>query len=341
MAAKQLHSVLVSPGFPKHADDTTCLPFLQDLVKGLRTMVQITIVAEDHPVQADYEWHGLPVHTLRKSASTFGKITARFKLAATLDEIHRQKKIDVVHVFWLNWAAVQANQWCLKNEVKMVLTFAGREPQLPDAWVKRFHAFRATTIAVSDFHKEHLQQRGFCIDEVIEWSVPSFAVKGERDVDFVWCGSMIAVKQPEWFIQCVAELLKKGWQGRAVMIGDDPTGKYKQEISARGWQKRVVFAGLIPPNEVFAWMQRAHVFVHTAAYEAYGRVLAEALANGCKVVSTPVGLAHGHHAILTGDSVAQISQLCWELLQDTKEIIPQAAECFPEQQYAALYKRLL
>lgn len=338
MDVDKLHTVVVTPGFPKHTNDTTCLPFLQDLVKGLQPLFHVTVIAEDHPVQADYEWNGIKVYTLRKSTSSFGKVSARFKLSATLNEIHRHRKIDIVHVFWLNWAAVQANQWCRKSAIKMVLTFAGREPDLPSIWIKRFHAFRATTVAVSNYHKEHLLQRGFCIDEVIEWSVPKQGGNPVRDIDFAWCGSMIAVKQPEWFIEIIADLKKRGWKGKAVMMGEDPTDRYKSEIISRGWQKQVVVTGLIPLSEVFAWMQRTKVFVHTAAYEAYGRVMAEAIANGCKVVATPVGLAHDHPYIHIGATTVQLSQACWNQLLAASPAQPAVQEDLPEQRYAMLYK---
>jgi glycosyltransferase involved in cell wall biosynthesis len=42
---------------------------------------------------------------------------------------------------------------------------------------------------------------------------------------------------------------------------------------------------------VLRWMASARVLLHTARFESYGYVLAEAAAAGCRVVGTPVGIA--------------------------------------------------
>jgi hypothetical protein len=43
--------------------------------------------------------------------------------------------------------------------------------------------------------------------------------------------------------------------------------------------------------EVLARMKQSKVFLHTANFESFGMVLAEAAMNGCRVLSTPVGAA--------------------------------------------------
>ena len=340
MEGDKRHMVIVTPGFPHHESDTTCLPFLQDLIKGLKANWMISIITEDYPVKAAYEWHGLPVYTLR-NLKVVGKVSARFKVASTLQHIHENKRIDLVQVFWYNWAALKANSWCIKNNIHMVLTFAGREPLLPSLWVKRFHALRAYTIAVSEFQKEHLTQSGYCVDQVIEWSVPSQPTSNNKEIDLLWCGSMLPVKRPEWFLQIVEKLRHTGWKGKAVMIGEDQDLKWRKEVERRGLETVIECTGLVPLQQVYIYMQRSKVFVHTAAYEAYGRVLAEALANKCAIVSTPVGLAYDHSAIYTASSVNGLVEGCLKGLEGRLQPSPIERGSMPEEQYNTLYKRLL
>jgi len=78
-----------------------------------------------------------------------------------------------------------------------------------------------------------------------------------------------------------------GW--RWVIVGDGPM---RQEIGdwivREGLQSSVVLAGYQP--DPAPWFQRADVFVFPSYSESFGNVLVEALAHGCHVLTTEVGV---------------------------------------------------
>ncbi|MCR5050956.1 MAG: glycosyltransferase family 4 protein [Paludibacteraceae bacterium] len=65
------------------------------------------------------------------------------------------------------------------------------------------------------------------------------------------------------------------------------------------------WTGELPPREVADRMHRADAFVLSSRYETYGVVLAEAVAAGVPVLSTPVGIAEELADIIVPQEIAQ------------------------------------
>jgi glycosyltransferase involved in cell wall biosynthesis len=63
----------------------------------------------------------------------------------------------------------------------------------------------------------------------------------------------------------------------------------RSELHAAGLDSRVSFVGEADAATISAYYQRSDLFVLPTEYEGYGMVVAEALAHGLPVVSTPVG----------------------------------------------------
>src|SRR4029077_10651402 len=61
------------------------------------------------------------------------------------------------------------------------------------------------------------------------------------------------------------------------------------ELRAAGLEGRVSFVGEADAATISTYYQRSDLFVLPTEYEGYGMVVAEALAHGLPVVSTPVG----------------------------------------------------
>src|SRR5579864_4691250 len=63
--APQDQFIILTPGFPRDEDDTTCLPWLQAFVLSVKKLfptLQLTIVAFQYPFEAkNYQWHGITV----------------------------------------------------------------------------------------------------------------------------------------------------------------------------------------------------------------------------------------------------------------------------------------
>jgi glycosyltransferase involved in cell wall biosynthesis len=71
---------------------------------------------------------------------------------------------------------------------------------------------------------------------------------------------------------------------------DPPSAEIlRSSLRAAGLEQRVTLAGEADAATISTYYQRADLFVLATEYEGYGMVVAEALAHGLPVVSTPVG----------------------------------------------------
>lgn len=104
-----------------------------------------------------------------------------------------------------------------------------------------------------------------------------------------------------------------------VLVGEDfgAQSGLKEKAKGLGLEKRVHFLGKLPDNELHAAYQHATLFIHTSGYEAFGIVLAEALAAGKPVIARntaaiPYVVPHNHSGLLfttTEELTTHIAQL--------------------------------
>lgn len=73
---------------------------------------------------------------------------------------------------------------------------------------------------------------------------------------------------------------------RLLMLGDgNERPRLEQRVREQGLEDIVTFAGMIPPDEVPAWLGLGHVFVFASKSETQGMVVLEAMAAGMPVVA--------------------------------------------------------
>ena len=103
---------------------------------------------------------------------------------------------------------------------------------------------------------------------------------------------MIPLKNWALWLQIVAEIAKSKPDIRAELIGEGVERPVLEALIRQlGLSKNVYLRGHLPRLGVLARMKQSKVFLHTANFESFGMVLAEAAMNGCRVLSTPVGAA--------------------------------------------------
>ncbi len=133
-----------------------------------------------------------------------------------------------------------------------------------------------------------------------DWIIPFGIADGdvdhrgilERPIDVLGVASLIAVKRIDRFLRVVAMLREQFPSLRAMLVGDGPERARTREMIARfGLQDHLELVDFLPRPEILERMSQAKVFLHTSKIEGMGLVLAEALARGCHLVSTPVGIA--------------------------------------------------
>jgi glycosyltransferase involved in cell wall biosynthesis len=151
-----------------------------------------------------------------------------------------------------------------------------------------------TSIAVSDFQSRILLETGGVRpDRVIPWGVAAAeGTGGPRDIHVLGVGNLIPVKDPFAFVRIIARLvphvpgLRACWAG-----GGGMEGAARELAQSLGIGGHMTFTGPLPREQVLCLMARARVLLHTAEFESFAMVMAEARAHGATVVSRPVGLA--------------------------------------------------
>ena len=152
-------------------------------------------------------------------------------------------------------------------------------------------------VALSGFHAEQFQKNsGLQPGKIIPWGIVPNDFTGlqlfDNELDILGVGSLLPVKNHEMWVRAIALIARKRPELRAVLAGDGPElTKLTRLINQLGLAQNIRLTGNLPRSEVLRLMASAKVLLHTSRFESYGYVLVEAAAAGCRVVSTPVGIA--------------------------------------------------
>jgi len=125
-------------------------------------------------------------------------------------------------------------------------------------------------------------------------------------------------KRHDLLLAAFHKVLRQIPSARLILVGDGPTLPRSQKIAVElGISHRVEFVG--HSDDVVKFYQSADVFVHTAVYEGFGRVIGEALACEVPVVTCSDGgpreiLGHGETGFLVDPSPQAIAESIVHLL---------------------------
>jgi len=291
----------ITPGFAADESDSNCIPPLQLLAQELqRRGVDLHIITLEYPFRSEpYRWHGATVYPCN------GRNRRWIKLRTLWRAFHRGQQligsrtagISIIHSFWLGWASGLGERLSRPYRIPHVTTLMGQDV-LPR---NRLFMNGLTTerqsrlVALSDFQRAVFEKNaGLCAAHVIPWGVESSEIPAvlpaSRPLDLIGAGSLVRVKHWEKWLSVVGLAAQKVPGLKAEIIGGG-VDRAKLEALAKdlGLEKNVIFTGELPRPAVLAKMRTAKVLLHTAHYESFGYVLAEAAMNGCRVVGTPVG----------------------------------------------------
>ncbi|HRI59394.1 MAG TPA: glycosyltransferase, partial [Saprospiraceae bacterium] len=330
----------ITPGFAADEQDFNCIPPMQLLaLELLRQGVDLHIVTLEYPFRsAPYRWHGATVYPC------YGRNRRWMKpliLWRALRFFGSTNPVTAIHSFWLGWASGLGERLSRQHGVRHFTTLMGQDVLAQNRKFMYFlNAARvARFAAVSDFQNEVFEKNtGLRAKYVIPWGVeqseiPS-ALPASRPIDVIGVGSLVPVKNWEKWLNVVALTVRTTPSLRAELIGDGiDRPKLERLVQRLGLEKNVRFAGSLPRPEVLSKMREAKVLLHTAHYESFGYVLAEAAMNGCRVAGTPVGgmAQFGTSA----ENEAELSRLLLDALR--KDIQVQPFVAFTMQQTAEAY----
>lgn len=340
----------ITPGFAAHENDSTCIPPMQLLAQQLvRQGIDLQIIALEYPFSdAPYRWHGASVFPCNGGNRRWLKWRTLWRAMhwgkACILEGFRAAQPPVVHSFWLGWASGLGERLWRRYGIPHYTTLMGQDV-LPQnrKFLYGLDAARAgRLIAVSDFQNTVFgKNAGFRAKHVIPWGVEESEVPQtlppNRPIDVLGAGSLIPVKNWEKWLNVIALAVRKAPGLRAEIVGDGAErAKLERLAQQLGLGQTVHFAGNQPRPSVLDKMKQSKVLLHTAHYESFGYVLAEAAMNGCRVVGTPVGALEQFGK--TAESEPALADLLLEALQQS--ILHQPVVLLTMQQTAEAYVKI-
>ena len=294
------HILLITPGFPVDENDTTCLPMVQEFLKGflnLHPEIEFTVVSLHYPYHTNsYLWNKTNVIPLGGSnVKEFGKLMLWRNAIKKVYAIGSEKQFDLVHSLWLAEATTVAIRAAKKFSIPCVSTLMGQDALPENNYLPFIDFNHLELIALCDRQAEELwKTAGRKVNKVIPWGISdqNFDLNKQRNIDILGVGSLIPLKNYSLFISIINRLVKIYPEVKAEIIGD---GTEKEQladlITKLNLEKNVNLAGELPHTEIMEKMQNAKILLHTSSYEGFGYVFAEAFANGMYVVSNNVGAA--------------------------------------------------
>jgi 1,2-diacylglycerol 3-alpha-glucosyltransferase len=307
------HIVFVTPGFARDEADYLCTPYLQDFFQALQLAqpgLRISIIALQYPYRAGhYRWHGLDVYALGGHNWRLLKPWIWTRCRMLIKRLHAVQAIDVLHAFWLGETCRCALRAARVLKLPVVATAMGQDVLPANRYLHRLDLQAVRVIALSKFSERLLQKHAHReADAVIPFGIAPSDVDARalavRPIDLLAVGSFTSAKRMGRFLRVVNQLRDQFPGLRAVLVGDGPEGPLlKAFMKAHGLEAHLELIPELPRVEILELMSRTKVFVHTSKVEGMGLVLAEALARGCHLVSTPVGVAEvGDKCLLAEDT---------------------------------------
>lgn len=292
--------LFITPGFPADTADDTCIPPLQLLVRELvRQGDEVSVIALEYPFQSQpYLWEGARVYPCNGRNRPWLRWRSVLRARRFAREIMGKSKCDILHSFWLGPAWRLGEQLATRWEMPHLCTLMGQDVLAANRYLRTINDTHAKRlIALTPFHNEQLEQTtGWRAAHCIPWGIDPEeappALPAERPVDVLGVGSLLPVKNWERWLRVLRLVVAEQPGLCAELIGEGPEKLRLMALATQlGLEQVVRFRGGLTRAAVLARMRESRVLLHTARFESFGYVLAEAKAQGCRVVGTPVGIA--------------------------------------------------
>jgi glycosyltransferase involved in cell wall biosynthesis len=292
--------VILTPGFPGDEKDTANLPYLQDLVLSYKKYfprVEVRVIAFQFPFrEGEYNWNAVRVYSAGgKNEKFLQRMITWKRVWKKLLQWHAEKKIDVVHSFWLGECTFIAQRFSRAHSVKHVASIMGRDVQTSNRYFSFFKFGRISVVAISSFLAERFRERsGKAVSAIIPFGLDPekmrFSQVQKPEYDIIGAGSLIPLKNYSLFIELIAQLKKERPGIRSCIIGKGPEVQMlRDKVNALRLENNVELKGEIAHDKVFEEMCKSKIFLHTSSFEGQSLVMMEALYAGLEVVCFDTG----------------------------------------------------
>jgi glycosyltransferase involved in cell wall biosynthesis len=289
--------VILTPGFPKDEQDSTCLPAFQQFVLSIQKLYpkqSLIVVSFQYAFEKkDYLWFGNRVISIGgKNKPGVHRLQTWIKAWMVLNKLKTEIEITGILSLWLSECSLVAKYFCKFNGIKHYMWLIGQDAKKSNQYINRIKPKACEIIAMSDFLQEEYHRnfliKPFMVAEngINTSSFPSLNIS-ERKIDVLGVGSLIPLKNYSLFIEIIDELRLTFPNVNAVIAGAGFEEQIlKEQVNRHGLQKNIRFTGMINHNQVMELMNNATIFLHTSDYEGNSTVLMEALYSGCHTIST-------------------------------------------------------
>jgi glycosyltransferase involved in cell wall biosynthesis len=320
--------VILTPGFPENESDSSCLPFIQSLIRTINKdfpLIKIIALSFQYPFSSkEYFWNNNQIISF--GGKNKGKLLRRFlwfRIWRKLKKLKDENNLIGLFSLWFGECAFIGNRFGNKYEITHRCWLLGQDARKNNKFVSRINPDTKELIAISDFvadqfFKNYLIRPRHVIPNGIEKT--SFQNDSyERSIDVLGAGSLIPLKRYHLFINCIAGIQKTIPNVYAAMAGKGAEEMdLKNQITERLLQNNIFLNGEMTHESLLHLMQRTKVFLHPSSYEGFSMVCLEALYAGCHVISfcKPMNKDFDHWHIVKNEE---------EMIGKTLEILTSAA----------------
>ena len=287
--------MILTPGFPKDEEDSTCLPPVQNFIKALNEQspsLKIIILSFDYPfISTTYYWNNNTVLSFNGWGKRhFKKLYKWILIRRAMYTLKRNNNIIGLLSFWCGECAFLGNRFAKNNDLTNFCWIQGQDAKKENKYVSRSKTGATELVALSDFIAfEFEKNHKIRPKHIIPIGINPADFTGEnvtRDIDIIGVGSLIPLKQYEVFIEVISKIKTDLPAIKAVLCGKGPEeNKLNGLIIKYGLEKNITLTGELPHAEILKQMKRSKVFLHSSNYEGFGIVCIEALYAGCRVIS--------------------------------------------------------
>ena len=284
--------VILIPGFPADAADSTCLPAQQRFVKTINKLypgVNIVVLALQYPFrEAVYDWHGNTIIAFAgRNKGGLLRLLLWRRVTKTLNSLNKHSNIIGVLGFWAGECALIGKQWSRRNRKPFYCWIMGQDTRKENHYLRRSGISGQQLICISDFSANELQQNhGIHPAHVIPLGIDTSPASQKKDIDLFGAGSLIPLKQYHICIEVMTTILATLPAVQLVLAGKGPgEEKLRGLILEKGLQANISLVGEKSHEEVLQLMGRTRVFLHPSNFEGFSMACLEALAAGAIVIS--------------------------------------------------------
>jgi glycosyltransferase involved in cell wall biosynthesis len=287
--------VILTPGFPENESDTSCLPFLQSLVRTINkdfALIKIIVISFQYPfTSAEYLWGGNTVFPF--GGRNKGKLSRRllwFRVWRKLKKIKDENNLIGIFSLWLGECAFIGHTFGKKFVIPHHCWLAGQDAKAGNKFVAKIKPAPDELIAISDFiadefFKNYLIRPSQVIPNGIDRQLFG-SISYPRTVDVLGAGSLIQLKQYDIFIDCIIQIKKSFPHICSIIAGKgDEARSLEKKIAEYGLGNNIFLNGEMDHQNLLILMQQSKIFLHPSSYEGFSMVCLEALYAGCHVIS--------------------------------------------------------